>query len=241
MRQHGKGIFKGNQVSRVGRLVADPANQPFQIVNGVQVLCHLLPGNIIHIQLLNGILPCKDSFPVNQRLLHEGAQHPGSHGRLRLIQHPEQRPSLLLLPEGLCQLQISSGGGVKHHILPCGVRCDGSQMIEGALLGFIEIGEHGSGCDSPGLVLGKPQSVQVVYMEVLPEESPAGIIRKEPVFKGRHHHMQAVLQLLQVDTGHIKRFIADNLRRGKLEYLVEKRPLRLYLCHQIISCTDVNR
>ena len=57
VRQHLEGISKGYQISGIGRLIADASQKSLQIVDWIQILTDFFPGDIIHIQLFDGILP----------------------------------------------------------------------------------------------------------------------------------------------------------------------------------------
>ena len=136
-RQHLQRVTKSDQISGVCRLISYFAEQSFQIVNRIQVLSDLVPGDGILIQFLDCIQTFLHFFLINQRLLNIVSQQSAAHGRLRLVQYPQQRPSLLLFPQCLCQFQISSGGTVQQHVFAGKIGRNMSKMFKIRLLGII--------------------------------------------------------------------------------------------------------
>ncbi|KAF5031862.1 hypothetical protein DSECCO2_623390 [anaerobic digester metagenome] len=51
-----------------------------------------------------------------QRLLKIAAQQALAHCGFGFVNHPKQAAALLAAAHGLGQLQVSSGGGVQHHV-----------------------------------------------------------------------------------------------------------------------------
>ena len=115
MRQHPQRRLESDQVPRICRLIADASDQTFQIINGTQVFPQLFPGNQPAVQLFHRRQTLLDLLPVDQRLFDTASQHPGPHGGPGLVQHPQKRPTLLLFPQGLHQLQIPTAGTVDNH------------------------------------------------------------------------------------------------------------------------------
>ena len=89
MRQHRKGVFKGDQITRIRCLVGNAADDPFQIINRGKIFPHFFSRHQILIDLCDRVLSCDDRFLVHQRLFYVLAQGTGSHRRLGLVKHPE--------------------------------------------------------------------------------------------------------------------------------------------------------
>ena len=116
MRQHFQGRAKGGQISGICRLVADAPDEALQIVNGIEILSKLLPGDGVSIQLRYCLMAALNLPPVNQGLFHHCPQSSGAHSGFGFVENPQKGASFLLFPQGFHQLKISSRGAVKEHI-----------------------------------------------------------------------------------------------------------------------------
>ena len=85
MRKHLQGIAERDQIPGIGRLVADPPDETFQIIDGIQILTDFLSGNVIHIQFFHRLLAFQYLCFMYQRLFNAGTKQSGPHGRLRLV------------------------------------------------------------------------------------------------------------------------------------------------------------
>ena len=117
-RQHLKRRPKCRQIPGIGRPVGDPGDQTLQVIDRPHIFPQLLPGYSLLFQFLHRIQPALDLRLLDQRLLHIFSERPGAHGRLRLVQHPEEGAPLLLFPERLAQFQVPPGRTVQHHVFP---------------------------------------------------------------------------------------------------------------------------
>ena len=90
-------------------------------------------------ELLDRVLPRENLRPVDQRLLEETAEHTCPHRRPGLVEDPEQRPALFLLPHRLDQLEIPLGRRVYDHVLAACVVADVRDMRDAVLLRLIDI------------------------------------------------------------------------------------------------------
>ena len=75
-------------------------------------------------ELLDGVLPREDLRPVDERLLEKAPEHTRTHRGPSLVEHPEQRPALFLLPHRLDELEVPLGRGVDDHVLAACVVAD---------------------------------------------------------------------------------------------------------------------
>ena len=77
---------------------------------------------------------------------------------------------------------------------------------------------------------------------MLLQSFPAECIIKIPCFQWINCHMQTVFQIIQIQSTHVKCFIADNLRRHKFVKLIHQFCLGIQFCHQIFpGCNIRNR
>ena len=91
------------------------------------------------IQLTDCILALLDLRLVNQRLFHIGAEQSGTHRRLRLVKHPQERSAFLLLAQRFHKLQIPSGRAVDDHVFSGGIRMNHGNVVEIVLLCLVQI------------------------------------------------------------------------------------------------------
>ena len=136
-RQHLHGAAKGDHIPWIGRLIAHLTQQPFQIIDRIQVFPDLVTGKRILTERFNRIQPLLHLCFLYQRLFQEGTKHSGSHGSLCLVQYPQKRASFVLLPKGFCQFQIPSGRTVQEHITVHKIGFNMSEMTERNLLRLI--------------------------------------------------------------------------------------------------------
>ena len=113
----------------------------------------------------------------------QAPQHTGAHRRFRLIKHPEKCASLLLFPERLSKLQVPARGRIQHHKLSGRIDSQARQVFQCIFLRLIQILQDSARRDRTRLIVCQSQRFQVLYMKMFPQDSPAGIIRKEPIFK----------------------------------------------------------
>ena len=112
-------------------------------------------------------------------------------------------------------------------------------MLQGALLGLIDILHHGAGGnDACGIVL-QPQSHQGSHLKMLHQDTAAGFLTEKAAVQGRNNHLIAVFQLVHIHARHVKGIVADNLRRGKFVDFVKQFPVRIHLSHHEIPGTDI--
>ena len=114
-RQFFNGRPEGRHVPSAGSAVDDAADEPLHIAQARHGGNQLLPDDgVVHQRRHRGIT-LADGGDGQQRPLQPGAQAPGAHGGLGLVQHPQQAPLLLLAPEGLRQLQVPPCRQVQLH------------------------------------------------------------------------------------------------------------------------------
>ena len=160
MRQHLQRRFKGNQIPGVGRVIADPADQTFQVIDRIQILPYFFPQHGLQIQLCDGIQTGIDFIGIDQGLLHDTSHHTGPHGSFGFIKNPEKRTAFLFLTHGFYQFQIPSAGTVNHHIFICDIRCNTIHMNHSILLCLKKIAEHGTCGDDTDVVVFQSQPLQ---------------------------------------------------------------------------------
>ena len=90
-------------------------------------------------ELLDRVLPREDLRTVDERLLEETTEHTCPHRRPGLVEDPEQRATLFLLPHRLDQLEIPLGRCVDDHVLVASVVADVRDMRDAVLLRLIDI------------------------------------------------------------------------------------------------------
>ena len=73
-RKHLQGVPECDEVPGIGRLVGDLAQQPLQIVDGVQVFPDFIPGDALAAEFLQGVQPLFHLSLVDQGLLQHAAQ-----------------------------------------------------------------------------------------------------------------------------------------------------------------------
>ena len=67
------------------------------------------------------------------------------------------------------------------------------------------------------------------------------LIPEIPGVKRRYRNIHPVLHIFNVNSAHVKRFIADNLGRCKAVQFIEKLSLVVHFRHKEISCCHIGR
>ena len=119
---HGGQLFdgrpEGRHVPAARGAVDDAADEPLHVAQARHGGDQFLSGDGVVHQCRHSGVPLADGGDAQQRPLQPGAQTPGAHGGLGLVQDPQQAPLLLLAPQGLRQLQIPPGRQVQLHEPP---------------------------------------------------------------------------------------------------------------------------
>lgn len=72
---------------------------------------------------------------------------------------------------------------IQHHKLSGRIDSQARQVFQRIFLRLIQILQDSARRDRARLIVRQSQCFQVLYMKMFPQDSPAGIIRKEPIFK----------------------------------------------------------
>ena len=220
VREHTERLLEGDEIPRVRRLIADLSEQTLEIVDGVQVLRHLLPVDIVPAELLDGVLPREDLRPVDERLLEKAPEHTRAHRGPGLVEDPEQRAALFLLPHRLDELEVPLGRGVDDHVLAACVVADVRDMRDGVLLRLIDIVQRRRGTQAREVPVREADPLDTC-MEMLLEQLRRRLILVHPVLELRDDQIEAVLDEIRVRARDHKRLIAHDLRRLEAAQLVE--------------------
>ena len=233
--EHLKGCLKCHQIPRIGGLVGDPADEPFQIVDRLKVFPDFVADHGLAVQLFHRLQTAVYLLLVDERLFHEAAQHSGAHGRLSLIQHPQERTPLLLLPQRLHQLQIPSGRAVQQHESVRKIWGDAGHLPHIGLLCLIEILEQSPRGDRPAAEIVQPQPLQRFTVKMLFQRLPAGAVIKVPVLQPVYRNVKTLPQVINISPADQERVVADDFRRHELVDFVQKLPLLIHLSHQTLA------
>ena len=239
--QHAQGIAHGDQVPGIGGQVGDPGHQPFQIIDGTHIFPHFVPVHTVVAQLLDRVEAALDGLPLDQGLFQEAVEEPGSHGRPGPVQDPEEGTALLLLPQGLGQLQVAAGGRIQQHIAAGRINGQAGHIGKGILLGIVEILQQSAGGQSRLLPVINAQGDQGGYPEMPQQELRGRSVVKIMGVQRIDGDMLAVAQLRQVQAAHQESLIADDLGRGVADDLVPDLLVRGQLRGQELAGTDIRR
>ena len=237
--QHAQGIAHGDQVPGIGGQVGDPGHQPFQVIDGTHVFPHFIPVHTVFAQLLDRVEAAFNSFPFDQGLFQEAVEEPGSHGRPGPVQDPEKGTALLLLPQGLGQLQVAAGGRIQQHIAAGRINGQAGHIGKGILLGIVEILQQGAGGQGRLLPVINAQGDQRGYPEMPQQELRGRSVVKIMGVQRIDGYMLTVPQLRQIQAAHQKSLIADDLGRGVADDLVPDLLVRGQLRGQKLTGTDI--
>ena len=115
LRQPLNGGAEGGHVPAPGGAVDNAAQQPLHVPQARHGGGELLPGDGVLHQRRHGGAAAVDGGDGQQRPLQPAPQAPAAHGGPGLVQHPEEAALLLLVPQGLRQLQVPPRGQVQLH------------------------------------------------------------------------------------------------------------------------------
>ncbi len=234
-RQHHKGIAEGDQIPGIGRLVADLAQQTFQIIDRVQIFAQLVPVHISFAQHFHRVQPQVYLFFVDQRLFDIFAQQTAAHGGFRAVQYAQQRTLLLFLPQSLRQLQIPPGSAVKQHVLADQIRIQMRKMRQRRLLCLVQIFKQRPGGDHAGRKILDPQPGKGTDTKMLHQVFAAALLVKIVGCKRIDRDPQPVFQVLNIVAADKKLLVADDLGRRVFLDLVLQLAGVVHFCQIVIA------
>ncbi len=154
-----------------------------------------------------GVLPRLNGSHVAQGTHEPGAQEPGTHGRLRGIQHIDER-ALGIFLHGAHQFEVALGFGIQGDVLVLFVPLNPPDMRHGAFLRLLQVMQHRARCQEPGVHVLYAEALQRVGVKMLGEGFVGKIVAKDPVLLRRNRDLvrhaighAALLALIDEDLG----------------------------------------
>ena len=171
-------------------------------------------------ELLDRVLPREDLRTVDERLLEETTEHTCPHRRPGLVEDPEQRATLFLLPHRLDQLEIPLGRCVDDHVLVASVVADVRDMRDAVLLRLIDIVQCRRSTQAREIPVREADSLNA-RMEVLLEQLRRRLILIHPILELRDDQIEALLDEIRIRARDHKRLITHDLRWLEAAQLIE--------------------
>ena len=171
-------------------------------------------------ELLDRVLPREDLRPVNERLLEEAPEHTRTHRGPGLVEDPEQRAALFLLPHRLDELEVPLRRRVDDHVLAACVVADVRDMRDGVLLRLIDIVQCRCGTQTREVPVREADPLDA-RMEMLLEQLRRRLVLVYRILEFRDDQIEAVLDEVRVRARDHKRLVAHDLRRLEAAQLIE--------------------
>ena len=214
-----------HEISRAGRAERRPGDEALEIVHRPQRVAHPPPLGHAVAELLHGVEPILNAFERDQRTRQPRAQQPRAHGRLRPIQHRQQRP-LAPATRAFEHLEVANRHRVDEQRVAALAPADGAHVREIHLLRVAQVGDQRAGGARRRRSAVESVGVEAARLELFGERPVGTVIAERPRLDQRDRKIQpCCLRQQRCEVGALRR---DDLPGAQdLNFLVERLPSRV--------------